>query len=201
MGRFVLHTITILIYHTIMSDKATKNTKIAVFAGGCFWCTEAIFQSLKGVVSVMPGYCGGIKDNPTYEEVSAGSTGHVESLRVEYDPTVITYNDLLTVFFFTHNPTAINRQGNDVGEQYRSVIFFASDDDRIEAERFIRRLEESGAYDRPIATSIEPLGKFFDAEEYHRDYYSRNKNNRYCEIVIEPKLTKLRERYRELLRS
>lgn len=201
MGRFVLHTITILIYHITMNDSATKNTKVAVFAGGCFWCTEAVFQSLKGVISVMPGYCGGNRDRPSYEEVSSGSTGHAESLRVEYDPEVISYGDLLTVFFFTHNPTEMNRQGNDIGEQYRSVIFFSNDDDRVEAERFIKRLSESGAYDRPIVTAIEPLVKFFDAEEYYRDYYSRNKDNRYCEIVIEPKLAKLRERYRELLSS
>src|ERR1044072_139968 len=145
---------------------------IAVFAGACFWCTEAVFDDLKGVVAVMPGYAGGTVANPTYEQVCSGTTGHAEVIRIEYDPAVISYNDLLTVFFATHNPTTPNQQGADVGTQYRSAVFTTSDDQKREAEAFIAKLNDG---DGPKAiTEVTPLGDFYPAEEYHRKYYQNN---------------------------
>lgn len=177
-----------------------NTSEIAVFAGGCFWCTEAIFQSLKGVKSVMPGYTGGSLKNPTYEQVNTGKTGHAEAVKIEFDPSVISYEDLLTVFFNTHDPTSLNRQGADVGTDYRSAIFFSSPEQEERARGFIRELLEKKAYDKPIVTEVSPLGEFFPAEDYHRDYYKMNQGNPYCEIVIVPKLERLQKRFGELLK-
>jgi peptide-methionine (S)-S-oxide reductase len=174
--------------------------KDAVFANGCFWCTEAVFKMLKGVTSVVPGYTGGTAAYPTYERVSTGTTGHAEAIKITYDPTIISYNDLLTVFFSTHNPTTLNRQGNDVGTQYRSAIFFADETEKQEAERFIKELTDAGAYPDPIVTEVSLLTTFYDAEEYHRDYYMRHPDQAYCTIIIEPKLEKVRQRFSELLK-
>lgn len=178
-----------------------RNIETAVFGGGCFWCTEAVFKMLKGVVSVTPGYAGGIKPNPTYEEVCGGATGHAEVIRIEYDPQEISFRDLLTVFFATHNPTSINRQGNDVGTQYRSAILYTSETQKEEAEGFIKELNESTPEGKPIVTEVKPLEKFYEAENYHRDYYGNNKGNPYCELVINPKLQKVQERFTDLLKS
>lgn len=175
------------------------NRETAVFGGGCFWCTEAVFQMLKGVVSVAPGYAGGAKENPTYEEVSSGDTGHAEVIRIEYDPAQISYCDLLTVFFATHDPTTLNRQGNDVGPQYRSVILYANDAQRQEAERFIEELNTSSAEGAPVITEVQPLERFWEAEDYHRDYYRQNTKKPYCQIVINPKLKKVKEQFARLL--
>lgn len=173
----------------------------AVFGGGCFWCTEAVFQMLKGVSKVESGYAGGAKDgpSPSYKQVSGGKTGHAEVIRVTYDPAVISYEDLLTVFFGSHDPTTPNKQGNDVGEQYRSVIFYGSEEEKIVAEKMIKEVDESLKDGTRAVTQLVPLGKFFPAEEYHRDYYKKNTSAPYCQLIIEPKIEKVRKRFAELL--
>jgi peptide-methionine (S)-S-oxide reductase len=173
----------------------------AVFGGGCFWCTEAVFATLKGVVSVLPGYAGGKKSKPSYEEVSGGGTGHAEVIQIQYDPSVISFGDLLAVFFHVHDPTQMNRQGNDVGTQYRSVIFYTTDVQKQEAEMLITELTASKAYDKPIVTEVKSLEHFYPAEEYHRDYYKRNSDAPYCELVIVPKLEKLQKRFAGLMKA
>ena len=176
-------------------------TRTAVFGGGCFWCTEAVFQMLKGVSKVESGYAGGSMDNPSYEAVSSGNTGHAEVIRVTYDPAVISYEDLLTVFFGSHDPTTPNRQGNDVGEQYRSVIFFESEKEKAIAERIIREVQDSLKDGSRIVTHVEPFATFFSAEEYHRNYYKENTSAPYCQLIIEPKLEKVRKRFAELVQQ
>ena len=171
----------------------------AVFAGGCFWCTEALLKDLKGVISAEPGYTGGQKENPTYEDVCSGNTGHAEAVKIEFDPSFISYGVLLSVFFNIHNPTTLNRQENDIGTQYRSAIFYTTEGQKNEAEDLIKELNENKAYDVPVITEVVPLTKFYPAENYHRDYYENNKNKSYCQIVIAPKLAKLQEKYHELL--
>jgi peptide-methionine (S)-S-oxide reductase len=175
--------------------------KTAVFANGCFWCTEAVFSMLKGVKSVISGYSGGETKNPTYEQVSVGNTGHAESLKIEYDPSVISYDDLLAVFFNTHDPTTLNRQGNDVGTQYRSAIFYADDEQKTKAESLIRELNDSHAYDKPVVTEVTPLAEFRQAEHYHHDYYKNNPTQPYCQLVIAPKLEKMQKRFAKLLKN
>jgi len=174
-------------------------TAVAVFGGGCFWCTEAIFQGLKGVVSARPGYSGGELAEPTYEQVSSGKTGHAEATRIEFDPSLISYDDLLTVFFATHDPTSLNRQGNDVGTQYRSVIFYADAAQKQAAERFIAKLQTESA--KPIVTQLAPLGEFYEAEDYHRNYYEAHRDEPYCQLVIAPKLEHLRRDFQALLKK
>ncbi|MEQ1561260.1 MAG: peptide-methionine (S)-S-oxide reductase MsrA [Nitrospira sp.] len=176
-----------------------QNKEIAVFGGGCFWCTEAVFKMLKGVSSVLPGYSGGTTVNPTYDDVSSGRTGHAECTQVEFDPEEISYKDLLTVFFGSHDPTTLNRQGADVGTQYRSVIFYTTDEQKQIAEDFIRELNESTSLGKPIVTEVTPLDKFYVAENYHKDYYERNKDAAYCELIINPKLEKVVKNFGELL--
>lgn len=170
----------------------------AVFAGGCFWCTEAIFQGLKGVTSVLPGYSGGKVVNPTYEQVCDGNTGHAEATEIEFDPAIIPFTVLLEVFFATHDPTTMNRQGNDVGPQYRSVIFYTSPEQKQQAEEYVKAAQKD--FDRPIVTTIEPLDKFYVAENYHQNYFNNNKNQPYCQAVINPKLKKFREKFANLLK-
>ena len=177
-----------------------NGTEIAVFANGCFWCTEAVFSMLKGVKSVMPGYTGGTTTNPDYGRVAGGRTGHAESLKIEFDPSVISYDDLLNVFFNTHDPTTVNRQGNDIGTEYRSVIFYSNDEQKQKAEAVIKELSDTHAYDKPIVTEVKPLGAFYDAEDWHRDFYKNNKSAPYCQIVIAPKLEKFEKRFAELLK-
>jgi len=178
-----------------------QKTEIVVFGGGCFWCTEAVFAQLKGVVSVMPGYAGGTIANPSYEQVCTGKTGHAEVSRVEYDPAQISYNDLLLVFFATHDPTSLNRQGADVGTEYRSVIFYTTDDQRQAAEALINQLNSSDAAGKPIVTEVVPLKAFYQAENYHQEYYRNNSIAPYCQIVIDPKLRKLHKQFSALLKS
>ena len=173
----------------------------AVFGGGCFWCTEAVFQSLKGVTSVIPGYAGGKTQNPTYEQVSSGTTNHAEVTKIEFDSSQISYNDLLTVFFATHDPTTLNRQGNDVGTQYRSIIFSTNEEQKQETETFIKNLDESDPTGNPIVTEVKPLETFYTAEDYHQEYYKKNSAQPYCQIVISPKLEKLKKRFNELLKN
>lgn len=179
----------------------SQNLEIAVFGGGCFWCTEAVFKQVRGVVAVMPGYAGGKVEQPTYEQVCNGNTGHAEVIKVEFYPAEVSYHDLLGVFFGTHNPTTMNRQGGDVGEQYRSVIFTASPEQARAAREFIAELNKSGDFDAPIVTKVEPLSKFYEAEEYHRNYYANNPEAGYCQAIINPKVAKFRAKYAHLLRS
>jgi peptide-methionine (S)-S-oxide reductase len=173
--------------------------EVAVLGGGCFWCTEAVFKMLKGIISVDSGYSGGKTENPTYEEVSGGMTEHAEVIQIEFDPSLISFRDLLTVFFGTHDPTTPNRQGNDVGTQYRSVIFYTTETQKKEAEDFIKEINESNAEGKPIVTEVVPFNKFYPAEGYHQDYYEKNPSNRYCEIIINPKLEKVQQKFAELL--
>ncbi|OHA90905.1 MAG: peptide-methionine (S)-S-oxide reductase [Candidatus Zambryskibacteria bacterium RIFCSPHIGHO2_01_FULL_44_22b] len=166
----------------------------AVFGGGCFWCTEAVFKSLEGVLVVKPGYAGGHVSHPTYLQVASGKTGHAEVTYMEYDPNKISYRDLLTVFFASHDPTTLNRQGNDKGSQYRSVIFFTTPDEEVEAGRYIKEIP--GA-----VTTLEPLKQFYEAENYHHDYYTNHKSAPYCEIIINPKLEKVQKQFTSLLKD
>jgi peptide-methionine (S)-S-oxide reductase len=172
----------------------------AVFGGGCFWCVEAVFKRLRGVEAVISGYAGGGMDNPSYEQVSGGNTGHTEVIKMSFDPTIIKYENLLDVFFASHDPTTLDRQGNDVGPQYRSAIFYANDDQKTVAENYVKKLGHDGTFDDPIVTEIKPLGKFFVAEGYHQNFYDNNKNYPYCTFVIDPKITKLRQKFAALLK-
>jgi peptide-methionine (S)-S-oxide reductase len=176
-------------------------SSVAVFANGCFWCTEAVFTMLKGVKSVMSGYTGGTLRNPTYEQVCESRTGHAEAIRIEYDPEIISYDDLLAVFFNTHDPTTLNRQGNDIGTQYRSAIFYDTDEQKEKAESLIAELNASKAYDKPVVTEVAPLGPFYPAETYHRGYYRNHSDQPYCQIVIAPKLEKLEKKFAQLLKD
>jgi len=173
----------------------------AVFGGGCFWCTEAIFNELKGVISVLPGYAGGSAKNPTYAQICTGETGHAEVIKIEFDPTVIKYQDLLTVFFATHDPSTLNRQGNDIGTQYRSIILYTNKEQKSQAEAFIKGLNNSNPQGKPIVTEIEPLTQFYGAEDYHKRYYENNKSQPYCELIINPKLEKVQKQFEQLLKS
>lgn len=176
--------------------------EIAVFGGGCFWCTEAVFKMLKGVISVTSGYAGGTVENPTYEQISKGTTGHVEVVRIEYDPALVSFENLLTVFFGSHDPTTPNRQGNDIGAQYRSLIFYTNEEQKEKAIHFIKEINASNSEGKPIVTEVTPLDTFYTAESYHQDYYERNKySNPYCEVIINPKLDKVQEKFAELLKE
>jgi peptide-methionine (S)-S-oxide reductase len=177
------------------------NTQSAVFGGGCFWCTEAVFKMLTGVESVSSGYAGGNTNNPTYQQVSSGTTGHAEVIKIDFDPTKISYRDLLTVFFATHDATQLNRQGADVGTQYRSIVLYTSDEQKTEAEAFIKELNASTKDGDPVVTTVEPLEKFYEAEDYHQDYFENNPGAGYCQIVIAPKLHKAQEKFAQLLKA
>jgi len=176
------------------------NTKleVATLAGGCFWCTEAIFKRLKGVDPVTSGYSGGNMENPSYEAVSTGVTGHAETIQVTFDPSIITYDTLLDVFFATHDPTTLNRQGNDVGTDYRSVIFYHDEKQRKISEDKIQKLEKEKKFKDHIVTELVPFTKFYPAEDHHKDYYDNNRNvNPYCRVIIDPKVQKLLKSFKE----
>ncbi len=170
-------------------------TELATFGGGCFWCIEAPFEELHGVESVTSGYAGGHVEDPTYEAVCRGETGHAEVVQVAYDPDLIGYDELLEVFFTVHDPTQLNRQGPDVGSQYRSAIFTHTETQHEAAETFVEVLEDDGAYDEPIVTEVEPLDAFYVAEEHHQDFFEKNPNQAYCRMHIPPKLEKVREKF------
>ena len=174
-----------------MANDNVEKSETAVFGAGCFWCVEAVFQRLDGVQSVVPGYAGGKTENPTYESVCAGSTGHAEVAKITFDPNVITYPQLLEMFWKSHDPTTLNRQGKDVGTQYRSVIYYLDDEQKNSAEKSKSAVEESNLLAAPIVTEIEQLTKFYPAEDYHHNYYKLNPNQAYCRLIIEPKLKKL----------
>jgi len=169
----------------------------ATLAGGCFWCIEAAFEELAGVVDTVSGYTGGHVENPTYRQVCAGTTGHAEAVRVTYDPDELAYEDLLQVFFTVHDPTTKDRQGPDVGSQYRSAVYYHDERQREVVEQFIEELEREGADDDPIVTEVEPLGEFYVAEEKHQDYYESNPGDRYCQFNAEPKIRTVRQKFRE----
>lgn len=175
--------------------------KQAVFCGGCFWCTEAVFKRLKGVFSVRSGYTGGFIKNPAYREVCQGRTGHAEGILIEYDPQQVSYQELLEVFFATHNPTTLNSQGYDVGTQYRSVIFYTDKNQHDTAQNYIELLDASRVFSDPIVTTLEPLDVFYEAEEEHDDYYDQNSEQSYCQFVILPKINILEQRFKEKLKS
>jgi peptide-methionine (S)-S-oxide reductase len=182
-------------------DQIKRNSEIAVFGGGCFWCTEAVFELLDGVTSVLPGFAGGQLPNPTYAQVCTGRTGHAEVARIEFDPTRISYGELLEVFFSTHDPTTLNRQGADVGPEYRSIILYTSDAQKRAAESCIAELTEAKVFDAPIVTEITALEAFYPAEDYHREYYRNNTAAPYCQFVIRPKLAKFHKKFSERLKK
>ena len=177
------------------------NSEVATVAGGCFWCLEAVFDELRGVEKVESGYAGGSVPNPSYEQVCTGRTGHAEVTQITYDPREVSFGDLLDVFFTIHDPTTLNRQGADVGTQYRSAIFYHNPEQQQIAKQKIAELTEQRVWDDPIVTQLEPLGDFYPAEDYHRDYYQRNPNQGYCRVVIAPKVSKFRKQYLEKLKK
>ncbi len=171
--------------------------KKATFGAGCFWCTEAVFQNVKGVIKSVSGYMGGQVKNPTYAQVCGGDTGHAEVIEVEYNPEVISFEELLLIFFKTHNPTTLNRQGNDVGTQYRSAIFYTDDEQKAAAEAMIKQLDAEGIFDHKIVTQVVPVETFYKAEGYHQDYFNNNSSQPYCAFVIQPKLNKFIKEFKE----
>jgi peptide-methionine (S)-S-oxide reductase len=177
-----------------------ENLQTAIFGGGCFWCLEAVFDRMQGVTSVESGYMGGHVDNPTYRQVCNGDTGHAEVVRVTFDPSETSFQELLDVFFSIHDPTTLNRQGNDMGTQYRSVIFYASEDQYREARKKIDELTTARAFPSPMVTSVEPAGKFFIAEDYHQEYFANNGSQPYCQFVVAPKVKKFQQKFGEKLK-
>lgn len=183
----------------------TQNTnksdyEIATFGGGCFWCMEAIFDGVRGVEKVESGYSGGKVPNPTYKEVCSGLTGHAEVVRIYFNPNTVSYEELLTIFFSVHDPTTLNRQGGDVGEQYRSVIFYHDEQQKKSAEKMIKELTERKIFSDPIVTQVVPEAPFYIAEDYHQNYYENNPSQSYCQLVINPKMKKFREQFKEILK-
>jgi len=185
-----------------MRDMSHSNEprQLATVGGGCFWCTEAIFNELRGVEKVESGYSGGNVENPSYEDVCTGRTGHAEVIQVTFDPETISYRDLLQVFFTLHDPTTMNRQGADVGTQYRSAVFYHDEAQRKVAEDVVREVSTSKIWKKPIVTEVAPFKAFYKAEDYHQEYFQKNRNSGYCQVVIAPKIVKLREHYREKLK-
>lgn len=198
MNTFLILT-TLFFGMTDIDKKTTEDTETAVFGAGCFWCVEAIYERVSGVKSVESGYAGGHVDNPTYKQVTSGTTGHAEVARLEYDPEVISYEELLEVFWHTHNPTTKNRQGADVGPQYRSVIFYMNEDQKQIAEESMKKTDASDLWEDPIVTEIEPISNYSVAEDYHQNYYENNPNAGYCSIVIAPKIAKFKKDFPHLL--
>ena len=175
--------------------------EVAVLGGGCFWCLEAVYEQLKGVYKVESGYSGGHVKNPSYEAVCAGVTGHAEVVQVTFTPDVVSYKEILQIFFTIHDPTTLNRQGADVGTQYRSAIFYHSPEQKATAEQVMSEIDASGIWGRPIVTELSPIEEFFKAESYHQEYYRRNPNQGYCRVVIEPKVVKFRQKFADLLKE
>jgi peptide-methionine (S)-S-oxide reductase len=182
------------------SNQNSDQKAVAVLAGGCFWCLEAVFTDLKGVEKVVSGYAGGHEKNPSYRQVCTGKTGHAEVVQITYDPKTISYGELLEVFFTIHDPTTLNRQGADVGTQYRSAIFYGSPDEKAIAEKVIQDLTQARVWDRPIVTELTPLTAFYPAEDYHQNYFANNPDQPYCQVVIAPKVVKFRKHYLDRLK-
>lgn len=184
-----------------LDSRNQNRVEITTLGGGCFWCIEAAFYEIRGVVKVESGYAGGELASPTYEQVCTGSTGHAEVVQVTFDPKVVSFREILEIFFTAHDPTTLNRQGADVGSQYRSVIFYHNEKQKSVAEQLIAELDVKKLWDSPIVTQVEPFKKFYKAEEYHSRYFERNPNSGYCRVVIAPKIVKLRKKYREKLKK
>jgi len=178
-----------------------KRVEVATLGGGCFWCTEAVFLSIEGVLKVEPGYSGGRPEDANYQRVSTGRTGHAEVVQVSFDPKAITFREILEIYFATHDPTTLDRQGTDVGPQYRSVVFYHDEGQRTIAEEVIEELDGEKIWERPIVTKLEPYEAFYRAEEYHLNYYEKNRGQPYCRLIIDPKIIKLRERFKDKLKS
>jgi len=201
---FCVFAITINFSQTKQTTKSlamTKKLETATLANGCFWCTEAIFQRLKGVESVTSGYSGGTIKNPAYREVTAGRTGHAEAIEIQFNPSIISFQEILDVFFSTHDPTTLNRQGYDIGTQYRSAVFYHSEAQKEVAETFIDALTKAEVFDNPIVTEVTKFEAFYKAEDYHQNYYNNNKNQGYCRAVINPKLEKFIKKYKDKLKE
>jgi peptide-methionine (S)-S-oxide reductase len=194
-----------LIYGQKPTEKTMNSTKpdlqVATFAAGCFWCTEAVFVDVKGVVSVVSGYSGGKVKNPSYEEVCTGSTGHAEATQITYDPAIVSFEQLLQIFWNVHDPTTLNRQGNDEGTQYRSAIFYHSEEQRNLAEQYKKQLTSSHVFKNPIVTEITPFTNFYKAEDYHQNYFALNPNQSYCQYVIRPKVEKFKKQFKDKLKE
>ncbi len=184
-----------------MEKPKTAKTEVATLGGGCFWCTEAVFSELQGVEKVEPGYSGGSVPNPTYEQVCTGTTGHAEVAQITFDPAMISYKEVLDVFFATHDPTTLNRQGNDVGMQYRSVIFYHSEEQKATAEKIIEELTKAKTWENPVVTQVEPFKAFYQAEEYHKNYFKRHPEQAYCQVVIAPKVAKFKKLFLPKLKT
>ncbi|MFN2395556.1 MAG: peptide-methionine (S)-S-oxide reductase MsrA [Bacteroidales bacterium] len=182
-----------------MINNMDKNFEYATLGGGCFWCLEAVFSEVKGINAAISGYSGGTIKNPTYREVTSGRTGHAEVIQLQFDPEVISYRDILTIFFHLHDPTTLNRQGADVGTQYRSVIFYQNEDQEKVAREVFKEIDRSDLWDDPLVTEVSPLQEFYKAEDYHQDYYANNPNQPYCTFVISPKMSKLRKLFKDKL--
>jgi len=198
---FVILTSLLLSLSLFGNDDMKDKFETATFGGGCFWCTEAIFERVKGVQHVESGYSGGNVANPTYKMVTSGTTGHAEVIQITYDPEIVSYLELLEIFFKTHDPTTLNRQGADVGTQYRSVIYFHSVEQKETAEAMIAELNAANIWPNPIVTEVAPLDVFYPAEDYHQDYYKYNSQQPYCQVVISPKLAKLRRSFADKLKN
>jgi len=177
-----------------------KELKKATLGGGCFWCTEAVYKELKGVVDVVPGYSGGNIKNPAYREVCTGRTGHAEVVQISYNPEVVSYKEILEVFFMTHDPTTLNRQGNDVGTQYRSAVFYHDEYQKETAEEVIRYFEKENIYNQPIVTEVAPFETFYKAEDYHKDYFERNEDQPYCQFIVAPKVAKFKKIFKNKIK-
>jgi peptide-methionine (S)-S-oxide reductase len=179
----------------------TSSADTATFGTGCFWCTEAVFQQVEGVIKVTSGYSGGYVENPSYKDVCTGTTGHAECLNIVYDPSKVSFDELLEMFWQVHDPTTLNRQGNDVGTQYRSAVFYHNEKQKTTTEKYIKELDKSGAWTNPIVTKLEPFVKFYPAEDYHQNYYNNNTGEGYCQFVIRPKLEKFEKVFKSKLKK
>jgi len=199
----ILILFTLIFSFMNQSNDPEKNKKYeqATFGAGCFWCTEAIYERVKGIISSEAGFSGGHVENPSYQQVITGRTGHAEVARITYDPEIISYEELLEVFWHTHNPTTLNRQGADIGTQYRSAIFYHNEEQKKIAEASMKKTEESGLWEDPIVTEISPLKNYYKAENYHQNYYENNPNAGYCQVVIAPKIKKFKKDFQHLLKS
>ena len=198
--KLILGILLMIFINQALKAQNNKTMEVATFGSGCFWCTEAIFQQLKGVESAVSGYSGGTVNNPTYKEICTGKTGHAEVIQVTYNPEIISFTELLEVFWQTQNPTTLNRQGADVGTQYRSVIFYHNNEQKELADSYKNKLNNAGIYDNPIVTEIAEFTVFYKAENYHQDYYSSNKSQSYCSFVITPKIDKFRKVFKDKLK-
>ncbi len=197
-----MNTLFLIVILLIMNPKTFNNNYMeqATLGGGCFWCTEAVYKELKGVLKVLPGYSGGHLKNPSYQEVTTGKTGHAEVVQITFDPEVVSFAEILEIFFKVHDPTTLNRQGNDIGTQYRSVIFYHTEEQKQTSEKVIELLEKENVYDNSVVTEVTAFERFFIAEDYHHNYFERNPNQPYCSFVVSPKVEKFRKIFKEKLK-